>query len=268
MSKPKALFLIRGNHMLLPNNARLTLQDLLADGAGLDLVVDEDWAELTPERLASYDIVLSAAGGMLFRYRGGASVREANDQEIGALLDAVDGGKPFVGLHCSSLMFMDQYYYRQPLGHMLPDPDPSDLLQAFQVRYLEMLGNAVLTWPETPVPNRLLSPTQLRYLDMIGLNFTTDEGLEQTHISIVDRDHPITAQVPDFDISDELYHMVGDRSGIHVLAESKGWPLIWNRRWGKAKIHYNALGHDNNGATNPNFQRLVIQAVTWALAPD
>lgn len=253
--------------MLIPDNARMAFQDLLID-AGLELTVDEDYAELRPDRLRGYDLIVSAAGGMLFRYRGGPSVREANDQEVDALLDAVEAGTPFIGLHCASLMFMDQYGYRQPVGHLVADPDPADLLGAFQVRYLEMLGNVRLEWPDDPRPNRLMSPARLRYLDMIGLAFTTDEGLEPIRVSIADRDHVITSGVDDFDIDDELYHMVGDRSRIHTLIEAKGWPLAWTRRWGRAKIHYNALGHDNKGVTNPAYQRLVIQGIRWALEAD
>jgi len=267
LRKPKALFLIHGNHMLIPNNARKAFEDLLSVKAGLDLTVADHWAELTPERLEAYDLVVSCAGGALFRYPPGTA-REANDKEVGALLGAVEGGTPFVGLHCSSLMFMNQFLYRQPISHAVANPDPKDLLPMFQTRYLEMIGNAVLSWPEEPVPNNQLSATQLRYLEMIGLNFLTDDGLEPTTINIIDRAHPITHGIADFEISDECYHMVGNRSKLHVLAEARGWPLIWNHRWGAGKVHYNALGHDNSGATDPNFQRLVVQAMAWALEMD
>lgn len=265
MRKPKALFLIRGGHMLIPNSARHAFIDLLEGKAGLDLTVDEDYAELTPERLGGYDVILSCAGGSLMRYRGGRSVREANDAEVSALLDAIERGKPFIGLHCASLMFINQLYYRQPLSQAVRRAGPDDLLQMFQVRFLEMVGNAVLEWPDDPRPNNLLTDTQLRYIEMIGLNFVTDDGLEDTQVRIVDREHPITRGVDDFVIYDECYHMVGDRSKLHVLAEAKGWPLAWHHRWGDGKVHYNALGHDHSGVTHPSYQRMVVNAVDWAL---
>lgn len=251
--------------MLIPNNARQAFIELLDLKAGLELIVDEDYAELVPERLATYDLIVSCAGGSLMRYRGGRSVREANDAEVNALLEAVDAGTPFVGLHCSSLMFLNQLYYRQPLSQALRRPQPSDLLHLFQVRSLEMVGAAVLEWPADPRPNSLLTDTQLRYIEMIGANFVTDDGLEDTTIHITDRNHPITRGVDDFVIYDECYHMVGNRSQLHVLAQAKGWPLVWNRRWGDARVHYNALGHDTSGVTHPSYQRLVVQAVQWAL---
>ena len=64
---------------------------------------------------------------------------------------------------------------------------------------------------------------------------------------------------------DELYELGVDRSRLHVLAESADQPLIYTSRWGAAKVAYNALGHDNGAVRNPNYQRLVLQTIDWAL---
>ena len=258
MSKPRALFLAHGDHMTIPNNPRDAWDDLLRVQAGLDVTVDEDYTNLTADRLATFDLIIN--------YSGYKSRIEPNEAQLRALLAAVEGGRPYLPVHGAALMFRNQVYYRQPLGHLLSNPDPNDLLDPVQVRFLEMLQNAFLTWPKRPKPNSLLGQTQLDYLEMNGSAFITHGPIEPFTVRIVDHDHPITRGISDFETVDELYQLGGDRSKMHVLAESAGQPLVYTSHWGKAKIAYNALGHSHDAVRNPGFQRLVLQAIAWALS--
>lgn len=254
----RALFLTRGSHTRSPGNALATLVDVLSQGAGLALTVDDEYLALTNESLRSYDLIVSCAG-----YN---SDLEPSDRQLRSLIAAVESGTPFVALHAATLLFRNQLYYRQPLGHLLGRPDPRDLLDAVQVRYLEMMGNAFLTWPRHPKPNDLLNESQLGYLEMTGSAFITHGPMERFTVRMVDRDHAITSGVSDFETTDELYRLGADQSELHVLAEAHGEPLLYVKKWGAGRIHYNALGHDANAVQNPNYQRLLIQAVRWALA--
>ena len=122
MSKPKALFLIHGSHARGPNSGRAVLEDVLRVQAGLDLKVADDYSDLTPARLALYDIIIN--------YSGYKSRIEPNEAQLRALLAAVEGGRPYLPVHGAALMFRNQVYYRQPLGHLLSNPDPNDPLLA------------------------------------------------------------------------------------------------------------------------------------------
>jgi hypothetical protein len=255
VGSPKALLLTRGSHSRLPGNGLGILVDLIGRGSGVQLTVDDDYGELTPDRLGRYDLVIS--------YAGYNSDLEPAEEHLRALLSAVEGGTPYIALHAATLLFRNQLYYRQPLGHLLSRPDSSELLNPVQVRYLEMMANAFLTWPSRPVPNSLLNETQLTYLEMTGSAFITHGPVESFWVRVGDRHHPITAGVPDFEIVDELYRLGTDRSVLHVLAEADGEPVLYVRRWGAGWVHYNALGHDARALANPNYQRLLQQAIRW-----
>lgn len=230
MARAKALFLTNGGHAKLGNGAnRAILEDILARQGGLDLTTSPDHSELTPERLRGYDLIVD--------YSGHAQV-EPTDEQLQAVMDAVGAGLPYIALHVASLPFKSQLEYRKRLG----------------------------SWPEKREPNDLLNPTQLRYFEMIGSAFITHGPIETFTLHIVDREHPITRGVEDFAVTDELYQLGGDRSGLHLLAQADGQPLLYTHTWGKGKVHYNALGHDQRALLNPSYQQLLKQAVDWALS--
>jgi len=52
---------------------------------------------------------------------------------------------------------------------------------------------------------------------------------------------------------------------VRVHAEAEGQPLLYAHTWGRGRVHYNALGHDRRALGHPSYQRLLAQAVAWAL---
>jgi len=230
MAKAHALFLTHGGHARLPNN-RALLQDILMRQAGLDLVTDDENAELTADRLAAYALIVN--------YSGYRAVPEPTDEQIGALTAAVQAGTPYIALHVATLMWKNQ---------------------------LDYMGRHS-GWPNRPVPDDLLSPAQLRYLEMTGSAFTGHPPVAPFQVHITDPAHPITQGVEAFEIEDELYQLGGNRAPLHILAEAGGQPLLYVTQWGAGKVHYNALGHDQRGLSHPSYQRLLVQAVAWALTP-
>lgn len=87
-------------------------------------------------------------------------------------------------------------------------------------------------------------------------------------VHIVDKNHPITKGLEDFIIHDEVY------GGYKILPNVK--PLIttthpesenvigWTNLYGKSKIVYIQLGHDNHAFENLNYRRLLKQSIEWA----
>ena len=89
----------------------------------------------------------------------------------------------------------------------------------------------------------------------------------QFRVKVADQKHPITKGIHDFDILDETYGKGSVNSGVHVLLttdEPTSTPSVaWTNRYGKSNIVTILLGHDNHAWTNPDFVRLLIQAIMW-----
>jgi len=91
---------------------------------------------------------------------------------------------------------------------------------------------------------------------------------EQLKVTVVDRNHPITQGVDDFQIDDETYGPFYTAADNHVLLKTdhpKNNPVIaWTRTYGKSRVCYLMLGHDHHAYENPNYRKLVYQAIRWA----
>jgi len=89
-------------------------------------------------------------------------------------------------------------------------------------------------------------------------------------VQIVDRDHPATRGLKDFETDDELYTcLVGD-APIHLLAQAKSkvdnkeYPMVFTRNYGKGRVFLTTLGHDVKAYTNSCVPQLLRQGCVWA----
>ena len=86
-------------------------------------------------------------------------------------------------------------------------------------------------------------------------------------IKVADKKHPITKGIGDFDIIDETYGKCSVNPGVHVLLttdEPTSTPSIaWTNRYGKSKVVSILLGHDQKAWNNPDFKKLLSQAIHW-----
>lgn len=91
---------------------------------------------------------------------------------------------------------------------------------------------------------------------------------QQMKITVVDKEHPITKGVGDFAIEDETYGGLYVSPRVHLLLKTdhpKNSPEIaWVTRYGKSPVAYLMLGHDGKAYVNPNYARLVNDAIRWA----
>jgi type 1 glutamine amidotransferase len=109
------------------------------------------------------------------------------------------------------------------------------------------------------------------YIDMVGGKFAVHDPNKMFEVKIstarkVVYPHPITEGVPAFTIQDELYIVEGDMNEWQILARAEGHAILYNKMYGKGRVHNNALGHDARALNVPEFQRLVNNAITWAAA--
>lgn len=107
------------------------------------------------------------------------------------------------------------------------------------------------------------------YYDVIGttMDKTWQEGLDM-RIFVVDKEHPITRGLSDFVIHDEAYNGYRVKPDVHVLMRTdhpKNSPpeVAWTTSYGKSPIAYIMLGHDSKAYGNPQYRKLVNNAIRW-----
>ena len=87
-------------------------------------------------------------------------------------------------------------------------------------------------------------------------------------VKVEDKKHPITRGINNFEILDEVY------GGAEILPQVK--PLLstthpksmrylaWINHYGNSDVIYIQLGHGPSGYSNPNYRKLIQQAIEWS----
>lgn len=80
--------------------------------------------------------------------------------------------------------------------------------------------------------------------------------------------HPVLKGIGTFGIHDETYKDLWISPKVKVLLttddKTSDGPVAWISPYEKSRVVYIQLGHDRNANLNPNFQRLVRNAIQWA----
>jgi type 1 glutamine amidotransferase len=88
-------------------------------------------------------------------------------------------------------------------------------------------------------------------------------------VTIVDRDHPVTRGVEDFDMTGtEQYYLHVDPTN-HVLATTRFEdgsviPAAWTRRWGEGRVFYLSVGHSPRDFVGSEPMELLRRGLCWA----
>ncbi len=88
---------------------------------------------------------------------------------------------------------------------------------------------------------------------------------------VVEQEHPAVKGVQPFVTWDETYvsapETSGDRTVLMERADGpRREPLAWVRSQGRGRVFYTTYGHDRRTLSNPEFQKLVEQAVRWTVS--
>ena len=91
--------------------------------------------------------------------------------------------------------------------------------------------------------------------------------VQEHTVSVVDDRHPITRDLGEFMIIDELYTGARITDEVEPLL-SGTWdgvtePLLWTRQYGGGHICYNALGHGAEAFAHPVMQTLLRRQALW-----
>ena len=115
----------------------------------------------------------------------------------------------------------------------------------------------------------VINENHTRYIDLIGGRFIHHSPYHEFQVKIEVEEHPITRGLEDFKITDELYVLDRPPEGANILAtalwEDKAQPILYTKSYGKGKVLYNALGHDEAAYNHPVFQKLMIQGIQWIM---
>jgi uncharacterized protein len=91
---------------------------------------------------------------------------------------------------------------------------------------------------------------------------------QEIRVTVVDRQHPITAGIPDFTIHDETYHKYYTAPDVTVLLTTdhpkNEPPIAWVKQYGKSRVFYFMLGHGPSAWQNPNYAKILGNGIRWA----
>jgi type 1 glutamine amidotransferase len=158
-----------------------------------------------------------------------------------ALLDAVAGGKGFIGCHCASDTFHSRGDRGQNQSRDQVDP----------------------------------------YLAMLGGEFIVHGDQQKARMRVVDADFPGIKGQKDFEMHEEWYALKNFASDLHVILvqETEGmktdrrnsmyqrpkFPATWARKHEKGRVFYTSMGHREDVWQSEIMQKLLAGALAWTL---
>jgi type 1 glutamine amidotransferase len=87
-------------------------------------------------------------------------------------------------------------------------------------------------------------------------------------VHVADTEHPVTRGLQDYDFHDEVYKWFDLAEDTHPLLTTdepeSNKVIAWTKTYAAARVVYIQSGHDHFAYEDPNYQRLVRQAIRWA----
>ncbi|WP_187696580.1 ThuA domain-containing protein [Xanthovirga aplysinae] len=119
---------------------------------------------------------------------------------------------------------------------------------------------------------------QEKYEEIIGAHFINHDDLKTIKVDTYDAvygnwdltkkpKHPITENLENFKILDELYLMEFTTNENDVIARSEAHPIMWTKNWGKGKVLCLTLGHFDHAQSYKGFQQLLVNGIKWLNQP-
>jgi type 1 glutamine amidotransferase len=151
------------------------------------------------------------------------------DDQARMFVDCIKSGKPVVVLHHSLCAFESWPEYRNIIGgKYFLSPATVDGKEYSAGSYIE------------------------------GLRFK---------VKVVNPNHPVTKGIGDFEILGETYkgyYVADDVTPLLTTNEPTSEPVIgWAKKYGKARIVVFQSGHGPTALENPNYRKLLKQAIEW-----
>jgi uncharacterized protein len=182
--------------------------------------------------------------------------------------------KKKLGNNAKNLDYFDAVMFYTTLELPMDDEQKAALMSFVKEDGKGFLGTHSATdtfykWPE--------------YGEMIGGYFDQHPWHEKVKVNVEDRDFPATKHFPkSFEITDEIYQFKEfSRDRVHVLMSldvssvdltkknvhrtDKDFAVTWEREFGKGRVFYSSLGHEEQVWDRADIQKMWLEAVKWAM---
>jgi type 1 glutamine amidotransferase len=121
------------------------------------------------------------------------------------------------------------------------------------------------------------------YGKLIGGYFNQHPWHQNVTVDVADPASPLVGFLPAaFAVNDEIYQIRDfDAQGSRVLLrldpnsvdleapnvapQPYGWPLAWTRAFGRGRVFYTALGHEEAVWRDPRYQQMLTNAILWTM---
>ncbi len=206
----------------------------------IDFVFSKDGSLFSPAYLAQFDAYFFVTTGDLTKVgTDGEPAMTAAGKE--ALLQAVAGGKGFIGAHCASDTFHSPGGTGMQAQRWLDDGDNAD-----------------------------------PYIKMLGGEFIIHGSQQVSHLIVADPKFPGMGAVPaDNAMKEEWYSLKNFAKDMHVLLVQQtsgmegapyarpNYPSTWARMYGKGRVFYTNMGHRDDVWNSALFQSVLLGGIEW-----
>ena len=121
------------------------------------------------------------------------------------------------------------------------------------------------------------------YGKLVGGYFNEHPWHQKVTVDVADPTSPLVGFLaPSFAIDDEIYQIRDfeartsrillrldpasvDLGAPDVHPQAYGWPLAWTRSYGRGRVFYTALGHEEAVWRDPRYQRMLTNAILWTM---
>ena len=208
---------------------------------GFEVVCTKDGRVFVNEDLNKFDaFVFETQGNLLQEGRlDGAPPMTPDGKK--RLLDAIAGGKGFVGCHCAS----DTFHSKGPADQN-QERDQID-----------------------------------PYIAMVGGEFIRHGAQQKAWMRVVDPTFPGIQGQKDFELYEEWYALKNFAPDLHVLLvqdtngmkkdrgdkvyDRPNFPATWARMHDKGRVFFTSLGHRDDVWTSDTMQQILLGALGWAV---
>lgn len=195
---------------------------------GFEVVASKDGALFDPDRIGEWDAFAFETTGDLTTPGPHKDGRPMSRDGKKAFLDAIAGGKGFVGMHCATDTFHSQ-------GDAI---DP----------YIKMIGGEFITHGAQQVARLTVTDPDFPGAKAFGSSFEiNDEWYAQKNLA--DDLHVVIA-----------HETKGMQGGMY---HRPNFPQTWARTHHKGRVMYTSMGHREDVWENEKYQGLLLGALGW-----
>jgi type 1 glutamine amidotransferase len=211
--------------------------------------------------------VLVLTGGHGFKAEPFFKIFEDNPEiTYSAASHALVPTQPATAYDCEDLMSFDVVVLYDS-ATLITDAQKTRFLALFEKGTgIVIVHHAYLSFPMWSEYERIAGGSYVytqeqRNTGLTSSNYTRE--MVEIPVSIAEPRHPVTADLSNFVILDELYtnmHMVGE---VTPLLKTGDALLAWTRLEKKSRVVGTILGHGPTAHEDPNFRKFLAQSIRW-----